>query len=78
MEADANGKSRNHSDGNKSLEETIDAADTEAEMEWAGHPARHELGFCHLFWHTKKRILKEKYGVDWKTPAEENPGVMYD
>ena len=36
------------------------------------------LGFCHVYWGTKKRILKEKYGIDWKSPQELNPGVIYD
>jgi len=31
-----------------------------------------------LFWGEKKRILKEKYGINWKTPAELNPETMYD
>jgi len=30
------------------------------------------------FWNLKKKILKEKYKIDWKTPKEENPGTMYD
>ena len=36
------------------------------------------LGYCHLFWNTKKRILREQYGIDWKTPAEEHPGIIFD
>ena len=36
------------------------------------------LGFCHLFWGTKKKLLKEEYGIYWLTPAECNPDVMYD
>ena len=36
------------------------------------------LGFCHLYWKTKKRILKEKYNIDWKSPAELNPHILYD
>lgn len=36
------------------------------------------LGYCHLYWATKKRILKEKYSIDWKSPAELNPYVIYD
>ncbi|MBU2579989.1 hypothetical protein KKF19_03500 [Patescibacteria group bacterium] len=39
---------------------------------------RKTLGYCHLFWDEQKRILKDKYGIDWKTPAERNPGVCYD
>ena len=36
------------------------------------------LGFCHMYWGTKKRILKEKYGIDWKSPAELNPFILFD
>lgn len=35
-------------------------------------------GFCHERWAEQKRILKEKYNIDWKTPREMNPGVMFD
>lgn len=36
------------------------------------------LGFCHVYWHTKKRILKEKYNIDWRSPAELNPWIRFD
>ena len=36
------------------------------------------LGYCHEFWKTKQWILKEEYNIDWKTPAELNPGVKFD
>ena len=36
------------------------------------------MGFCHSFWNEKKRILKEKYGIDWRSPSELNPGTLYD
>lgn len=35
-------------------------------------------GYCHSYWSAKKEILKEKYSIDWYTPAEENPDVIYD
>ena len=35
-------------------------------------------GYHRQFWSTKKRILKEKYGIDWKSPAEMNPTIEYD
>ncbi|MCH5162263.1 MAG: hypothetical protein J1G38_02095 [Clostridiales bacterium] len=38
----------------------------------------HYLGFCHAYWHTKKRILKEKYNIDWRSPAELNPHIRFD
>ena len=36
------------------------------------------IGYCHYYWQAKKSILKEKYGVDWKSPAELNPGIRFD
>lgn len=39
---------------------------------------RSGLGFCHLYWMEKKRILKEEYGIDWRSPAELNPSACFD
>ena len=36
------------------------------------------LGFCHIVWAEKKRILLEEYGIDWKTPAERYPTIIFD
>ena len=36
------------------------------------------LGYCHVYWRTKKRILKEKYNIDWRSPAELNPHIIFD
>lgn len=35
-------------------------------------------GYCHRYWGTKKKILKEKYGIEWKSPADMNPGIIFD
>jgi len=35
-------------------------------------------GYIHVIWETKKRILKGKYKIDWRTPAELNPQVRFD
>ena len=37
-----------------------------------------QLGSCHTLWDIQKRILKEKYGITWYTPAELNPDVKFD
>ncbi len=37
-----------------------------------------KLGSCHTLWALQKRILKEKYGITWYTPAELNPDVKFD
>ncbi|KUO70803.1 MAG: hypothetical protein APF81_12780 [Desulfosporosinus sp. BRH_c37] len=34
------------------------------------------LGACHIAWAAKKRILKNKHNIDWKTPKEMNPRVF--
>lgn len=35
-------------------------------------------GYVHIFWGTKKRILKQKYNIDWRTPSELNPHIIFD
>lgn len=35
------------------------------------------IGTCHSIWFMKKRLLKKR-GIEWKTPAEMNPGVLFD
>ncbi len=39
---------------------------------------RHHMGFCFMFWNAKRELLKEKYGIDWRSPAQMNPRVMFD
>ena len=36
------------------------------------------FGACHAIWHHRKRLLMEKYGIEWFTPAELNPEVKFD
>ena len=31
-----------------------------------------------MFWNIKKKILKEKYDIDWLTPEEENPHIEFN
>lgn len=37
-----------------------------------------KFGFCHVYWDAKKLILKRDYNIDWKSPAELNPLVIFD
>ena len=46
------------------------------EKEYPG--GKNRMGYCHHLWGEKKRILKEKYNIDWMTPGECNPGIMFD
>ena len=38
----------------------------------------YRLGACHGYCAAQKRILKEDYGIDWRTPAELNPNTRFD
>lgn len=38
----------------------------------------HGLGYVHIFDELKKSILKEKYGIEWKTISEMNPDIEID
>ena len=37
-----------------------------------------QLGSCHRLWTMQKKILKEKYGITWYTPAELHPEIKFD
>ena len=36
------------------------------------------MGYCHLYWSTKRAILAADYGIKWRSPAELNPRVLFD
>lgn len=56
----------------------VDLARMEAEGASRNHPLNGRVGFCHVVWATQKKILKEKYNVEWKTPQEMNPDILFD
>lgn len=35
------------------------------------------MGFCYLYWSTKKSVLA-KYGIQWNSPSVMNPRVIFD
>lgn len=35
-------------------------------------------GTCHIYWKFKKDILKSDYDIDWMSPAELNPSIIFD
>ena len=56
----------------KELEEKVDKQVKEM-LGYDGY-----IGYCHDFWSAKKQILREEYGIDWKTPAERYPTIIFD
>jgi hypothetical protein len=37
-----------------------------------------EMGDCHRIWWRQKQILKEEFGIEWFTPSELNPHIIFD
>ena len=35
-------------------------------------------GACHILWGRQQKILKEKYGIKWRSPDEMNSDTMFD
>lgn len=56
-------------------ESVMKEVDAEVEEMFKDYPKG--LGFCHMAWNAKKRLLQQR-GYDWKTPAEESPHILYD
>ena len=53
--------------------------DIEGALEKDGLPTNPlQSGLCHLFWIYKKQVLKEKYGIEWRSPSEMTPHVIFD
>lgn len=53
-----------------------DTVDKLVDEEMKGHIKG--MGSCHLAWSIKKRILKEKYGIEWHSVSDLNPLCRFD
>jgi hypothetical protein len=56
----------------------IKAAEAEAEYSMEQDGTIELGGACHILWGRQQDILKEKYGINWRTPADMNPDIMFD
>ncbi len=56
----------------------IRAAEQEAREELKDVESKEPKGFCYKIWRVKKRILRDKYGIQWRSPAEMNPDTIFD
>lgn len=57
-------------------EEVYYDAKDETDAQFAG--THRFMGFCFMYWSAFRTLLAEKYGIDWHSPAQMNPGVMFD
>jgi hypothetical protein len=58
--------------------EVFKAIDDEVKEVLAYYPPREGRGSVFSYWETKKSLLKQKYGIDWRSPGELNPQVIFD
>jgi hypothetical protein len=80
QEDDPNVRKHDPIEDDPKLKAIFEAVDLEVNESVERDPpeVRHKLGYCHGVWALKKRILWERYGIRWRTPAEMNPKVAYD
>lgn len=52
--------------------------DVEEELDRRFKNEPRHMGLCFRIWSEKKDILKKKYGIDWHSPGEMNPRVIFD
>ena len=48
--------------------------EVDAELACEDHTA---MGFCHLRWRCKQRVLRERYGVEWSRP-DQLSSIVFD
>lgn len=36
------------------------------------------MGFCHVIWRIQKKVLKCDNEINWRSPGDLNPEIMYD
>ena len=71
----ANMEKRDPIENDPKYKEIIRQVDEEVKAE-LGDPGL--IGYCHLAWSLKKKILLERYGISWKSPADLNPTTEFD
>ena len=63
----------------KAIEKEVDAEAERLTREEFGMPEDEWwFGSCHTFWKHKKRILREKYHMRWRSPQDLNPETCFD
>ena len=71
-----NGEVFDPQESDSTLKASFSTSDRKAERVVAN--VQRDSKFILHFWAAKKRILKEDFGIQWKTPAELNPSIEYD
>ena len=71
----AAGEQFDRQENDPKLRAAFAAADAAAERRVAN--VKRDDKFIFQFWSAKKKILRQKFGIAWQTPAELNPHITY-
>ena len=63
---------------NEELREIFNNVDSKIERYLKEKGIEKGLGYIHIFDKYKKKVLKERYNIDWKTTQEMNPNIIID
>ena len=55
------------------IQKSVDECDDESMKDFIRHAPT-----AHRFAYEKKKILKEEYGIEWKSHIEMNPEIIFD
>lgn len=73
-----NGRYYDKVEKTKEYKQCIEEVEKLAEIEAIKIVGERSKGYCHIYWACKKKILKEKFNIDWRTPSEMNPNCKFD
>ena len=59
------------------MESVIESVEREVDENLAEARIPRGLGFCFAYWHEKKVALSRR-GIEWRSPSEMNPRVIFD
>jgi hypothetical protein len=81
----SNGQLHDPIEDEESIKSLFEAVKTEAESEAKQFQSRKgssaltsKRGLCHLQWAIIKRLMLERHGISWRSPAELNPWITFD
>lgn len=77
-EAPEGGLRRDPVESDPRYAEIFRSIDAEVRAELAADPRYRGAGDFERYWAAKKALLKRKHRIDWKSPGELNPNVMFD
>jgi hypothetical protein len=64
----------------KEIAPLVEKESREADLYYIAPNGKEQLkaGSASIIWKIQKRLLKEKYNYNWKSPQDKNPNTLFD